>query len=324
MRALQVHELNGPDSLKLVDDAPEPEVGDGVLIGVEAAGVAFPDLLLSKGLYQVKPEPPFTPGTEVAGTVLEAARDSGFSAGDRVMGLLFAVGGFAERAVSQPWATFPLPESFSVEQGAGFVMNYHTSHFALLSRGGLREGETVLVHGAAGGVGTAALQIARATGARTIAVVSSEEKERVAREAGADEVVRSGDEWLTKVRELTGGRGVDVVYDPVGGDRFTDSVRSLAPEGRLLVIGFTEGQIPSVAVNRLLLKNVAVVGVGWGAFVFDKPDLVAEIAADLDRMAGAGYVDPIVGAAYPLEEGAQALRALEERRATGKLVLTLS
>jgi NADPH2:quinone reductase len=323
MRALQVHELDGPDALRLVDDAPEPEVGDGVLIEVEAAGVAFPDLLLSKGLYQVKPDPPFIPGTEVAGTVLEAAPGSGFSAGEKVMALTFAVGGFAERAASAPWATFGLPESFSVQQGAGFVMNYHTSHFALLHRGGLRKGETVLVHGAAGGVGTAAIQIARATGARTIAVVSSDEKERVAREAGADEAVRSDGEWLKAVRELTEGRGVDVVYDPVGGDRFTDSVRSLAPEGRLLVVGFTDGEIPSVAVNRLLLKNVAVVGVGWGAFIFDKPDLVAGIAADLERMAGEGYVAPIVGGTYPLEEGAQALRDLEGRRATGKLVLTL-
>lgn len=323
MQALQVHELEGPDALRLVEDAPEPEAGDGVLIEVEAAGVAFPDLLLSKGLYQVKPDPPFIPGTEVAGTVLEAAPDSGFAAGEKVMALLFAVGGWAERAASTPWATFRLPESFSVEQGGGFVMNYHTSHFALIHRGELGEGETVLVHGAAGGVGTAALQIANARGAKTIAVVSSDDKEVVARQAGADEVVRSDGEWLSAVKELTGGRGVDLVYDPVGGDRFTDSVRSLAPEGRLLVIGFTEGQIPTVAVNRLLLKNVAVVGVGWGAFVFDKPDLVAEIAADLEQMAADGFVKPLVGASYPLAEGAQALRDLEERRATGKLVLTL-
>ncbi len=323
MRALQVHELTGPDALRLVDDAPVPPAGDGILIEVDAAGVAFPDLLLSKGLYQVKPEPPFIPGTEVAGTVLEAAAESGFAAGDRVMALLFAVGGWAERAASAPWATFRLPESFSVEQGAGFVMNYHTSHFGLIHRGKLQKGETVLVHGAAGGVGTAATQIAKATGARAIAVVSSDAKEAVAREAGADEVVRSDGEWLAQVKELTGGRGVDVVYDPVGGDRFTDSVRSLAPEGRLLVIGFTEGQIPSVAVNRLLLKNVAVVGVGWGAFVFDKPDLVATIAADLERMAAEGFVVPIVGGSYPLEEGAKALHELEQRRATGKLVLTL-
>ncbi len=323
MRALQVHEPTGPGALRLTDDAPEPNASDGVLIDVEAAGVAFPDLLLSKGLYQIKPEPPFIPGTEVAGTVLEAAAGSGFAAGDRVMALLFAVGGWAERAASAPWATFELPESFSVEQGAGFVMNYHTSHFGLIHRGRLAQGETVLVHGAAGGVGTAAIQIAKATGARAIAVVSSDEKEAVARQAGADEVLRSDGEWLARVKQLTGGRGVDVVYDPVGGDRFTDSVRALAPEGRLLVIGFTEGQIPSVAVNRLLLKNVAVVGVGWGAFVFDKPGLVAEIAADLERMAHEGLVVPIVGGSYPLEDGAQALHELEQRRATGKLVLTL-
>ena len=324
MRALQITELGGPDSLQLVDDAPEPNADMGVLVDVEAAGVAFPDLLLSRGLYQVKPDPPFIPGTEVAGRVREATEGSGFEPGQRVMALTFAVGGFAERAASAPWATFALPESFSVEQGAGFVMNYHTSHFALLHRGRLREGETVLVHGAAGGVGTAAVQIAKATGARAIAVVSSDDKERVATEAGADDVVRSDGEWLAGVRELTSGRGVDVVYDPVGGDRFTDSVRSLAPEGRLLVVGFTEGEIPTVAVNRLLLKNVAVVGVGWGAFVFDKPDLVAEIAADLERMAGEGHVAPIVGATYSLADGAQALRDLEARRATGKLVLTLS
>ena len=322
MRALQVTQLNGPDGLA-VGTVPEPDASAGVLIDVEAAGVAFPDLLLSRGQYQIKPDPPFIPGTEVAGTVSGAAPDSGFEPGQRVMALTFAVGGWAEQAVSAPWATFALPESFSVEQGAGFVMNYHTSHFALLHRGQLQDGETVLVHGAAGGVGTAAIQIARATGARPIAVVSSEDKERVAREAGADEVVRSDGEWLAAVRELTGGRGVDLVYDPVGGDRFTDSVRSLAPEGRLLVIGFTEGQIPSVAVNRLLLKNVAVVGVGWGAFIGDKPDVVARIAADLERMAAEGFVDPIVGATYPLEEGAQALRDLDERRATGKLVLQI-
>jgi NADPH:quinone reductase len=323
MRALQVTELNGPDGLAVVD-APEPDGANGVLIDVEAAGVAFPDLLLSRGLYQVKPDPPFIPGTEVAGTVREAASDSGFEPGQKVMALTFAVGGWAEQAVAAPWATFALPESFSVEQGAGFVMNYHTSHFALRHRGRLQEGETVLVHGAAGGVGTAALQIARATGAHTIAVVSSDDKERVAREAGAEEVVRSDAEWLTAVRELTDGRGVDVVYDPVGGDRFTNSVRSLAPEGRLLVIGFTEGEIPKVAVNRLLLKNVAVVGVGWGAFVSDKPDLVAQIAEDLERMANEGFVAPIVGGSYPLEEGAQALRDLDGRSATGKLVLRVS
>ena len=321
MRALQVIELSGPDGVEVTRDAPEPDAGGGVLIDVHSGGIAFPDLLLSRGKYQVKPDVPFTLGTEVAGTVAAGGEDAGFEPGQEVMAITF--GALADRAVADPAMTFPLPKSFSMEQGAGFVMNYHTSHFALHRRGQLRHGETVLVHGAAGGVGTAAIQIARGAGAITIAVVSSDEKEAVAREAGADEVVRSDGDWLAAVRELTGGNGVEVVYDPVGGDRFTDSVRSLAPEGRLLVVGFAEGQIPSVAANRLLLKNVSVVGVGWGGFVGDKPELVAEIARDLERLADAGFVRPMVGATYPLEEGPQALRDLDERRATGKLVLTL-
>ena len=305
----------------VTQDAAEPDIGDGVLIEVHSGGIAFPDLLLSRGKYQVKPDVPFTLGTEVAGTVAAAGEHTGFEPGQEVMAITF--GALADRAVADPAMTFPLPQSFSMEQGAGFVMNYHTSHFALHRRGQLREGETVLVHGAAGGVGTAAIQIARGAGAITIAVVSSDEKEAVAREAGADKVVRSDGDWLAAVRELTGGHGVEVVYDPVGGDRFTDSVRSLAPEGRLLVVGFAEGQIPSVAANRLLLKNVSVVGVGWGGFVHDKPELVAEIARDLERLADEGFVRPMVGATYPLEEGPRALRDLDERRATGKLVLTL-
>ena len=319
MRALQQTDLSGPDALKLATDVPEPDKGPGVLIDVQAAGVAFPDVLLSRGLYQIKPDPPFIPGTEVAGTVVEAADGVDFQPGDQVMAIVF--GGFAERAAANAEMTFRVPKSFSVEQAAGFIMNYHTSHFGLIRRGQLAEGETVLVHGAAGGVGTAAIQVTKAVGGRAIAVVSSDDKEAVAREAGADEVVRSDGEWLAEVKELTGGNGVDVVYDPVGGDRFLNSVRSLAPEGRLLVIGFTEGEIPTVAVNRLLLKNVSVVGVGWGAFVFSRPDVIAETARDLERMADEGFVKPIVGGVYDLEDGARALKDIDERRATGKLVL---
>jgi NADPH2:quinone reductase len=255
----------------------------------------------------------------VAGTVAEAAADSGYEEGQRVMGFTF--GGAAERAALHPSMAFPVPEAFDFDQAGGFIMNYHTSHFALHHRGRVQEGETVLVHGAAGGVGTAAVQIAKGAGAHVIAVVSSDAKEDVALRAGADDVVRSDGEWLSQVRELTDGRGVDVLYDPVGGDRFKDSGRALAPEGRLLVIGFTEGQIPNIAVNRLLLKNVSVVGVAWGAFVADKPDLTRGIGDDLARLADEGFVDPLVGATYPLEDGAQALRDLDERRATGKLVL---
>jgi NADPH2:quinone reductase len=278
-------------------------------------------VLLTRGLYQYKPDPPFTLGVEVAGTVAEAGADSGYEQGQRVMAFTF--GAASERLAVGPDFVFPAPDSFDDDQAGGFIMNYHTSHFALHRRGQLQEGETVLVHGAAGGVGTAAVQIAKGAGARVIGVVSSDAKEEIARRAGADEVVRSDGEWLKHVRELTDGRGVDVLYDPVGGDRFADSVRALAPEGRLLVVGFTEGNIPSVAVNRLLLKNVSVVGVAWGAFVGDKPGLTREIAEDLDRLAASGAVDPIVSATYPLEEGAQALRDIDERRATGKIVLRM-
>jgi NADPH:quinone reductase len=321
VRALQVTELSGPGALELADVA-EPEQGDGVLIDVEAAGVAFPDLLLTRGQYQIKPPPPFTPGAEVAGTVRSAPQGSGFDSGERVMALTF--GGFAERATSAPHLTFPVPDRFSIEQAAGFVMNYHTAHFALHRRGRLKEGETVLVHGAAGGVGTATIQVANGSRARVIAVVSTDAKEELARRAGAHEVVRSDGKWLEGVRELTDGRGVDVLMDPVGGDRFTDSLRALAPEGRLLVVGFAEGEIPTVSVNRLLLRNVDLVGVAWGSFVMDKPDVCREIAADLERLSEAGTVDPIVDEVFPLEDGASAVRRLEERGALGKIVLRVS
>ena len=318
MRALQVHELEGPRALRLVDDAPEPNRGDGVLIDVHAAGVAFPDVLLSRGLYQLKPDPPFTPGSEVAGTVVGGG--DAFTPGERVMAFTF--GGFAERAVAGAAMTFPLPDGWSFEDGAAFVMNYHTSHFALHRRGRMRDDDTVIVHGAGGGVGSAAVQIARAGGARTIAVVSSDAKEDVARRAGAHEVVRTQG-WLDAVRELTGGRGADLVLDPVGGERFTDSVRALAPEGRVLVVGFAEGEIPTLKVNRLLLRNADVVGVAWGSFVGDRPDLTAQIQAELEQLAATGAVSPILDATYPLEDGAEAVARLEERGALGKVVLRL-
>jgi NADPH2:quinone reductase len=230
------------------------------------------------------------------------------------------VGGMAERSVGLSGLTFPLPEPLDFAQGAAMIMNYHTAYFALKLRGRLREGERVLVHGAAGGVGTAALQVAKGLGARTVAVVSSDEKERVAREAGADDVVRSDGAWKDEVRELTGG-GVDVVIDPVGGDRFLDSLRSLLEDGRLVVVGFAGGGIPEVKVNRLLLNNVEVVGAGWGAYVLRRPEIGAQIGDALAAMVADGHVRPIVGARFPLRRAADALRMLEERGALGKVVL---
>jgi NADPH2:quinone reductase len=326
MKALELAETTGPDALAVVDkDDPEPShftsPGEGVVIEVKAAAVSFPDVLQSRGLYQVKPDPPFVPGAEVAGVVAEAGEGTGFYAGDRVAAMT-VLGGFAEKAVAPKALTFPLHESLDFAEGAALVLNYHTAYFALKTRGRVAEGEQVLVHGAAGGVGTATIQVARGLGARPIAVVSSDEKEEVARAAGADAVVRSDGAWKDEVKELSGG-GVDVVIDPVGGDRFTDSLRSLAEEGRLVVVGFTEGSIPEVKVNRLLLNNLEVIGAGWGAYVFSKPQVSAEIQKEIDRMIGDGTVKPIVGARFPLEQAADAMKLIDERGATGKVVLEL-
>ncbi|MCY1035205.1 NADPH:quinone oxidoreductase family protein [Corallococcus sp. BB11-1] len=319
MRALQVQKLTGPDGLVVVD-VPEPEAGDAVLIDVVAAGVSFPDLLLSQGKYQLKPELPFVPGVEVAGVVRQAPSGARVKAGDRVMGFSFTLGGFAEVCAVAPELAFPIPAAWSFEQAAGVVMNYHTAHFALHRRGQLKAGETVVVHGAAGGVGTAAVQVAKGAGARVLAVVGDARKAEVAKRAGADVTLLVGD-WPAGVREATDGQGADVVLDVVGGDVFDKSLKALAPEGRLLVVGFAGGQIPSVAVNRLLLRNVSVVGVAWGAFLMHEPGLTASIARDLEALAERGILQPLVGSVFPLEEGAKALRELESRAAMGKVVL---
>lgn len=319
MRAMQLERLEGPEGLKLVE-VPEPEAGDQVLIDVVAAGVSFPDLLLTKGQYQVKPPLPFVPGVEVAGVVRGAPEGSGLKVGERVMAFTM-LGGWADVVAAPPGMTFRVPEGWSFEAAAGTVMNYHTAYFALHRRGRLRMGETVLVHGAAGGVGTAAIQVARGAGARVFAVVSSEEKAEVARSAGADRAFLSSGDWVSRVKDATKGKGVGLVLDTVGGDIFDQSLKCLAPEGRLLVVGFAGGRIPEVKVNRLLLNNVDVVGVAWGAFVMQKPQFTAEIVKGLAALADKGFVEPVVGQVFPLEEAAQALRELESRRATGKVVL---
>ncbi len=328
MRAVQIVELSGPAGALAVVDVPAPSEppehgltpGEGVLVEVHATGVSFPEVLQTRGEYQLKPPLPFVPGSEVAGIVRAASPNAGVEVGERVAAFC-GLGAFAEQVVAPPFLTFALPAALDFAQGAGLVLNYHTAYLALKLRGRVREGETVLVHGAAGGVGTAALQVAHGLGARTIAVVSDDAKAAVAREAGADEALLSGGPWKDEARELTGGRGVDVVIDPVGGDRFTDSLRVLAEEGRLVVVGFTGGAIPEVRVNRLLLNNVEVVGAGWGAYALGKPALCREVGAALTEMIERGVVRPLVGARFPLERAAEALEAIDGRRATGKVVL---
>ncbi|MGZ4193445.1 MAG: NADPH:quinone oxidoreductase family protein [Solirubrobacteraceae bacterium] len=330
MRAVQITELTGPaTALKLRDDLPEPPSehpmtpGSGVVVDVKAAGVSFPELLQTRGEYQVKPDLPFVPGSEVGGIVREVRGDDALvRPGDRVAAFTM-LGAWAEVAVAPTYFTFKIPDDWDYAQGAALVLNYHTAYFALIGRGRLVEGETVVVHGAAGGVGTASLQVAKAQGARTIGVVSSDAKEAVARKAGADEVVRSDGHWKDQVRELTDG-GADVVLDPVGGDRFTDSLRCLREFGRAVVVGFTGGSIPEVRVNRLLLNNTEVIGAGWGASVLGWPERTERIGREIEGMIEAGEIRPIIGARFSTESAADALILLDERGATGKVVLDVA
>src|SRR3954470_17069883 len=320
MRAIQIPRLDGPAAAELVE-LDEPTDDGAVIVEVHSAGVALPDALQSRGLYQYKPEMPYTPGAEIAGVVRSAPDGAHVAKGDRVAGLTMLCGAMAEVVALQSDRVFKLPDNVEFEAGAGLLFNDLTMHHALRTRGRLAEGETVLVHGAAGGVGTSTLRLAPAWGAgRTIAVVSTEAKIAVAKAAGASDVVLA-EGFKDTVKELTGGRGVDIVVDPVGGDRFTDSLRSLAPGGRLLVIGFTGGDIPSVKVNRLLLNNVDAVGVGWGAWSLTHPGYLGEQWAELEPLLASGEVsapEPIV---YPLERAADAIASLEDRTAKGKVVV---
>ncbi len=320
MKAALVTALTGPDAIE-IREVPEPVPGpDQVLIDVRAAGVTFPDVLRTRGQYQVRPDLPFAPGWEVAGVVRAAA--GGFPAGQRVAAMP-TVGGFAQTVTADASMVFPLPDAVPFEKGAVLPLNYLTMHFAYLRRARLQAGETVLVHGAAGGVGTAACQLGAAFGARVIAVVSTPAKAEVARAAGAHEVVFA-DGFRDAVRDLTGGRGVDVIIDPVGGDRFTDSLRSLASEGRIVVLGFTGGQIPTVRVNRLLLGNLAVLGSGVMEFWHGDPGYAAQQWRELEPLVASGAIDPPIGARFALEETAAAIRELDERRAVGRVVVQVA
>ena len=317
MRAAQITTLTGPADLTVAEVAGPVPGPDDVLLEVHRVGVSFPDLLLSRGEYQLKPEVPFAPGVDVSGIVISGP---GFAPGQRVAGV-GGFGGAAEQAAIPAMFTFALPDHISFDEGAALPMNYLTAEFALYERGGLQAGETVLVHGAAGGLGTATVQVAKGMGARVIGVVSTEEKAEVARAAGADEAVLL-DGFKDEVMELTGGLGVDVVADIVGGDAFTDSLRCLTTQGRLLVLGFASGAgIPAVKVNRLLLNNVDVRGVGWGAYAMVRPGYMQEQWARLVPMMAAGAIKPPIGKVYDLADFGQALIDMDERRTLGKSVV---
>jgi NADPH2:quinone reductase len=325
VRAIQVTESGGPRSVRLAEvPAPEADAvsapGSGLLVDVRACGVAYPDVLMTHGTYQMKPELPFIPGIEVAGEVIAAAPDTRFAPGERVVAVL-PFGGMAERVVTPQMMTHPLPDELDFVAGAGLAVNYQTAYFALVTRGRLQRGDTVVVHGAAGGVGTASVQTAAGLGARTVAVVSTEEKERVAREAGAPAVVRL-DGWVDAVGQLA-PEGVEMVIDPVGSERLGESMRVLAPDGRLVIVGFAGGEIPEIKSNRVLFRNVDVVGAGLGAYVARRPEAGPEIGERVNELVRSGVIRPLIGAQLPLERAADALALLEERKALGKVVLTV-
>jgi NADPH:quinone reductase len=311
--------FTGPDDVQWTEVA-EPDVDGCVVIDVEAAGVSFADLLQTNGAYQMRVPLPYTPGMDAAGKVRSAPPGSGLAAGQRVA-VLLSYGCWQEVISAPATRVLPLPGDMSFEAGAGAPLNYLTAMFALVRRAQAQSGETLLVHGAAGGVGTAAIGVGRALGLRTVAVVSDEAKKQFALQCGAHHAVLS-DGWLPAVRDIVGERAVDIVIDPVGGDRVTDSLRSLAPEGRLVVLGFSGGEIPQVKVNRLLLGNTGVLGAASREFFDQHPETVTGLWSRLIRLRQTRALhDPPVQL-YPFADARSALQAIAHRQATGKVVLS--
>lgn len=322
MRAVVVDRFMKPEELAVVE-TPRPILGPGdARISVRAAGCNFSDILMLKGEYQVKPPFPFIPGGEVGGVVDEiGANVVGVAVGDRVMARC-ALGGYAEEVVTDAASVYRLPANLSFEAGAALPTVYPTSYAALLWRAPVVAGETVLVHAAAGGVGLSAVQISKALGARVIATAGGPEKLAIAEQAGADVLIDYRQEdFVPRVLEETEGRGADVIYDSVGGDTTDRSLKCINWNGRLLVIGFASGDISSIAMNRVLLKNISLVGLHWSAYPEREPERIDECIEGLFAMAAEGKIDPLISAVYPLDKAGDALRALGSRKTTGKIVL---
>ena len=325
MKALVCNAFGPPESLNLEQHhAPLPATGQ-VLVEVKAAGINFPDILMISGEYQVKTAPPFVPGNELAGIVQAVGKGvNRFAAGDHVIATP-AGGAFAEKCVVDQRICLPLPDKLSFEQGAGFTITYATSYHAFRQSTALKSGETVLVLGAAGGVGSTAVEIARALGAKVIAAASSDERLEFARQAGADELVNYSKVSLRDaVKELTGGKGVDVVFDPVGGELAQQALRSLAWHGRYLVIGFACGEIPQFPANIALLKEASIIGVWWGTWAENHPAHAHTNMLELAAMVQADKLQPRITETYPLDQYVAAFAAITQRKAKGKVVLTMS
>jgi NADPH2:quinone reductase len=323
MKAVLCKELGLPEKLVL-ENVPSPVAGKGqVVLSVKACGVNFPDTLIIQGKYQFKPELPFSPGGEVAGVVKEVgAGVTSLKPGDRVIAFN-TWGGFAEEMVVEADRTIAMPDSMDFVPASGFVLTYGTSYHALKDRAQLKSGETLLVLGASGGVGIAAIQLGKMMGARVIAAASTEQKLQVCKDNGADELINYGQQDLrARVKELTGGKGVDVVYDPVGGPYSEPALRDMAWNGRFLVVGFAAGEIPKVPLNLALLKGCAIVGVFWGAFTRNEPEANRRNNEELMQFFAEGKVKPHIHATYPLEQAAEALNDVMYKRVSGKVVLT--
>ncbi|MFF6804512.1 zinc-binding dehydrogenase [Streptomyces sp. NPDC012616] len=321
MKVLQLRDYSGPDGLVLAE-VPEPVPASGeVLIAVEAIGVNFPDLLLAQGRYQLRPDLPVVPGCEVAGVVVATPGDGDFRPGDRVAAFTWT-GGFAERVAVPARSVAPVSPEHSSAEAAGLLVNHHTALFALERRGNLRPGSEVLVMGAAGGIGTASVQVAKGLGARVVAGVADPGQCGTALAAGADEALVLSPGFAAAARQATvAGRGFDLVVDPVGSWLFEEAIRALAPEGTLVVIGFAAGEIPTIAVNRLLLRNAGLVGAAFGAFLDHDDRLMARQAAELAAMAAAGHVRPQIEGVYDFEELPAQLHRLAQGEICGKAVV---
>jgi NADPH2:quinone reductase len=325
MKAMVCKAFGPPESLVLEELPSKPLGGGQVRIAVHAAGVNFPDVLMIQGKYQFKPPFPFVPGSEVAGEVIEVGPDvTSLKVGQRVMALV-SVGGFAEEAVVGANSCMLVPNKMDYVTAAAFTMTYGTTYYALVQRGGLKAGEVLLVHGASGGVGTAALDVGRNLGAKLIATGGSDEKlERIANHYGVEHTInyRTTPNWKDKVKELTLAQGANVIYDAVGGDVLEQSLRCVAWDGRVLVIGFAAGEIPKIAANLVLLKNAALVGVFWGAWITREREANRANFETMFQWYNEGKLKPIVSHTFPLAQTKDALEAIVQRKVVGKCVIT--
>jgi len=328
VKAWVVRQLGGPETMRFEEFA-EGEPADGMVrISLRASAINYFDSLMISGQYQTKPDLPFVPGSEISGVVINAPAGSRFQPGDRVMAVVDNVGltrgGYAEVADAAPGSVAPMPAKMGFDEAAAFTLIFQTGWFGLHRRANLKAGETLLVHAAAGGVGSAAIQLGKAAGATVIATAGSDQKVDVCRELGADHAINyKTQDFVEEVKKITGGRGADVVYDPVGGDVYDRSTKCIAFEGRIVIVGFTSGRIPQAAANHVLVKNYSVVGLHWGLYSKRAPELIPLATKALLELYDAGKIKPYISTRLPLSEAPRALASVAEGQSTGKVILSV-